>query len=107
MSSATTNMDQARRPAASSDEDRATAGVVYAYTWSAALWLLIGSAYGTIAAIELVWPDLLPYEWLSFGRIRPIHTRHEQGASAPWSQEVHRFPAFSPRSAACEPTPEA
>ncbi len=27
-----------------------------------------------IAAVELVWPDLLPYEWLSFGRIRPIHT---------------------------------
>ena len=37
-------------------------------------WLLVGSAYGTLAACKLVWPDLLPYEWLSFGRIRPIHT---------------------------------
>src|SRR3984957_6413023 len=62
MFSATTNMNQARRPAASADDDRATAGVVYGYTWSAAIWLLIGSAYGMIGAAALVWPDLLPYE---------------------------------------------
>jgi cytochrome c oxidase cbb3-type subunit I len=74
MSSAITNMDQVRRTAAAPDDDRATAGVVYTYTWSAAIWLLVGSAYGMITAIELVWPDLLPYEWVSFGRIRPIHT---------------------------------
>ncbi len=74
MSSATSNPETAARPATSRDDDRATAGVVYAYTWSATAWLLIGSAYGMAAACALVWPDLLPYEWLSFGRIRPIHT---------------------------------
>jgi len=56
------------------EDDRATAGIVYAYTASAVFWLLVGSAYGTLAACKLVWPDLLPFEWLSFGRIRPIHT---------------------------------
>jgi cytochrome c oxidase cbb3-type subunit I len=60
--------------AAAADDDRAAAGIVYAYTMSAVFWLLVGSAYGTLAACKLVWPDLLPYEWLSFGRIRPIHT---------------------------------
>jgi cytochrome c oxidase cbb3-type subunit I len=55
-------------------DDRVTARIVYAYSASATLWLLIGSAYGTLAALKLVWPDLLPLEWLSFGRIRPIHT---------------------------------
>src|SRR5271163_1444660 len=74
MSSATINIDLAAGRAALADDDRATAGIVYAYTASAVFWLLVGSAYGTLAACKLVWPDLLPYEWLSFGRIRPIHT---------------------------------
>ncbi len=74
MSSATINTELAAVPATSAEDDRATAGIVYAYTASAAFWLLVGSAYGTLAACKLVWPDLLPFEWLSFGRIRPIHT---------------------------------
>jgi cytochrome c oxidase cbb3-type subunit I len=74
MSSATINAELAAGRAASARDDRATAGVVYAYTASAVFWLLVASAYGTLAACKLVWPDLLPYEWLSFGRIRPIHT---------------------------------
>jgi cytochrome c oxidase cbb3-type subunit I len=79
MSSATIDTDLAAGRAASADDDRAdddraTAGIVYAYTASAAFWLLVASAYGTLAACKLVWPDLLPFEWLSFGRIRPIHT---------------------------------
>ncbi|HEY6718661.1 MAG TPA: cbb3-type cytochrome c oxidase subunit I, partial [Reyranella sp.] len=74
MSSITVNAGVAAGPAASANDNRATAGIVYAYTASAVFWLLVGSAYGTLAAAKLVWPDLLPYEWLSFGRIRPIHT---------------------------------
>jgi cytochrome c oxidase cbb3-type subunit 1 len=74
MSSATLNTAATAGETASADDDRATAGIVYAYTASATFWLLVASAYGTIAAAKLVWPDLLPYEWLSFGRIRPVHT---------------------------------
>ena len=74
MSSATITTELAAGQAALAEDDRATAGIVYAYTASAVFWLLVGSAYGTLAACKLVWPDLLPFEWLSFGRIRPIHT---------------------------------
>jgi cytochrome c oxidase cbb3-type subunit 1 len=75
MSSATITADPASAGrAASAADDRATAGIVYAYSASAVFWLLVASAYGTLAACKLVWPDLLPFEWLSFGRIRPIHT---------------------------------
>lgn len=55
-------------------DDRSTVSVIYLYVASAVVWLLVGSAYGVLAAWKLVWPDLLAFEWLSFGRIRPIHT---------------------------------
>jgi len=55
-------------------EDRASQSVVYEYLAWAVAWLLIGSFYGTLAAWKFVFPDLLPVEWHSFGRIRPIHT---------------------------------
>lgn len=58
----------------SSGHDPITIRVVYAYLASATFWLLIGTAYGLLAAIKLYWPDFLAMEWLSFGRIRPIHT---------------------------------
>jgi cytochrome c oxidase cbb3-type subunit I len=51
-----------------------TIRVVYAYLASATFWLLVGTAYRLLAAIKLFWPDFLAMEWLSFGRIRPIHT---------------------------------
>jgi len=40
----------------------------------AAVWLLVGTFYGLLAAVKLYWPEALEIELLSFGRIRPIHT---------------------------------
>jgi cytochrome c oxidase cbb3-type subunit 1 len=57
-----------------SADDERTASVIYGYAASAVVWLLIGSAYGLVAAWKLSYPELLTIEWLSFGRIRPIHT---------------------------------
>lgn len=54
--------------------DRKTINVVYAYLVAATFWLLVGTAYGLLASIKLHSPDFLVFEWLSFGRIRPIHT---------------------------------
>jgi len=48
--------------------------VVYAYFLCATFWLLVGTAYGLLAALKLYWPDFWVAEILSFGRIRPIHT---------------------------------
>lgn len=38
------------------------------------VWGLIGMLVGLLAASQLVWPDLNLTSWLSFGRIRPLHT---------------------------------
>jgi cytochrome c oxidase cbb3-type subunit 1 len=63
---------QLSNPAANYDPK--TIGVVYAYVAAATFWLLVGTGYGLLASIKLHWPDFLVLEWLSFGRIRPIHT---------------------------------
>ena len=55
-------------------DDRPTVSLIYGYVAWSVVWLLVGSAYGVLAAWKLVWPDALPFEWLSFGRIRPVHT---------------------------------
>lgn len=51
-----------------------TIRLVYAFLVSAAFWLMLGTAYGLLAAAKLFWPEFLEFSFLSFGRIRPIHT---------------------------------
>ncbi len=51
-----------------------TKRLVFAYIVSATAWLVVGTAYGLIAAIKLYWPEAMEYSVLSFGRTRPIHT---------------------------------
>ncbi|MGH8614845.1 MAG: cbb3-type cytochrome c oxidase subunit I [Gammaproteobacteria bacterium] len=57
-----------------SGHDAVSIRVVYTYLISATFWLLVGTLYGLLAAVKLFWPDVLAAAWLSFGRIRPIHT---------------------------------
>ena len=52
-------------------EDR----VVAAFTAAAVLWTVFGMLVGVYVAAELVWPELgLGVPWLSFGRLRTVHT---------------------------------
>lgn len=49
--------------------------IVTAFTAAAVFWAIVGMAAGVYIAAELVWPTLdfgLP--WLSFGRLRTVHT---------------------------------
>ncbi|MDP2763183.1 MAG: cbb3-type cytochrome c oxidase subunit I, partial [Enterobacteriaceae bacterium] len=49
--------------------------VVKQFTITAILWGVIGMIVGLFIASELIWPDLnnsIP--WLSYGRLRPLHT---------------------------------
>ena len=52
-------------------EDR----IVTAFTAFAVIWALVGMAAGVYVAAELVWPDLgFSQPWLSYGRLRTVHT---------------------------------
>lgn len=63
-----------RRSGVSAEDDRALASVLVAYTIAATLWLLVATAIGVLLAYKFGAPDFAPGEWLTFGRLRPIHT---------------------------------
>src|SRR5690606_12120476 len=44
------------------------------YLGCATFWLLIGTTVGEYVGIKFVAPDVDHYSWLSFGRLRPVHT---------------------------------
>jgi cytochrome c oxidase cbb3-type subunit 1 len=44
------------------------------YIGSAAFWLLFGTTVGEYLGIKFVSPDADHISWLSFGRLRPVHT---------------------------------
>ncbi len=59
----------------------ATTGAVYedgpvrAFALAAVLWGVVGMLVGVVIAAQLAWPDLnLGIPWLSYGRLRPLHT---------------------------------
>src|SRR5467141_3115844 len=64
--------DPTLRPSAIADP--ATVRVAFEYVACATFWLLVGTAAGLLDALKLNWPDVLAVPWLSFGRVRPIHT---------------------------------
>jgi cytochrome c oxidase cbb3-type subunit 1 len=58
-------------PETSSQED---AAIFSAFTISATVWLLIMTAVGLLLSFKFTYPDLATNPYLSFGRLRPIHT---------------------------------
>ncbi|MEO8415884.1 MAG: cbb3-type cytochrome c oxidase subunit I [Ginsengibacter sp.] len=44
------------------------------YIGCAAFWLVVGTTFGEYLGIKFVAPDVDHVSWLSFGRLRPVHT---------------------------------
>ncbi|MFG6449463.1 cytochrome-c oxidase, cbb3-type subunit I [Roseateles sp. BYS180W] len=50
-------------------------GVVRAFALAAVLWGVVGMLVGVVIAAQLAWPQLnFGIPWLSYGRLRPLHT---------------------------------
>lgn len=64
--------DPTLRPSAIADP--ATVRVAFEYLACSTFWLLVGTAAGLLDALKLNWPDVLAVPWLSFGRVRAVHT---------------------------------
>src|SRR3954469_22263180 len=59
------------RAASASYDDAA----VRLFTLAAVLWGVVGMAVGVLIAAQLAWPELnFGIPWLSYGRLRPLHT---------------------------------
>jgi cytochrome c oxidase cbb3-type subunit 1 len=54
--------------------DPALARLVLAYIGCATFWLVVGTTVGEYLGIKFVAPDADHVSWLSFGRLRPVHT---------------------------------
>ncbi len=48
--------------------------VVRQFAIMTVVWGIVGMLVGVFIAAELVWPELNLVEWLSYGRLRPLHT---------------------------------
>ena len=49
--------------------------VVRAFALAAVVWGIVGMLVGVVIAAELAWPEIsLGIPWLSYGRLRPLHT---------------------------------
>jgi len=58
----------------SENDDRALAAAFVGYTVTATFWLLFSTSVGVLLAYKFGAPDFAPGEWLTFGRLRAIHT---------------------------------
>ncbi|TCZ79733.1 cytochrome-c oxidase, cbb3-type subunit I [Lysobacter sp. N42] len=59
------------KPAAATYNDR----VVLQFSVATVLWGIVGMAVGAFIAAQLYWPSLgFDLPWLSYGRLRPLHT---------------------------------
>ncbi|HKT32712.1 MAG TPA: cbb3-type cytochrome c oxidase subunit I [Gammaproteobacteria bacterium] len=70
---------QAIAPASSSGlsqtDEQALRSVFNVYTLCAALWLVFATFIGIVLAFKFVYPEFWAHAgWLTFGRLRPIHT---------------------------------
>lgn len=54
--------------------DPALSRLVIWYLMSATFWLVLGTSIGEYLGIKFVSPDVDHISWLSFGRLRPVHT---------------------------------
>ena len=64
----------ARHSDLSERDNRALIAVFSAYTVTATLWLLFSTGVGLLIAFKFGAPEYGPGAWLTFGRLRPIHT---------------------------------
>ncbi|TWR24433.1 cytochrome oxidase subunit I [Mucilaginibacter pallidiroseus] len=63
-----------RKASVPHDLDKALVKVVLWYLVSATAWLVLGTSVGEYLGIKFVAPDADHVSWLSFGRLRPVHT---------------------------------
>lgn len=48
--------------------------IVTWYLGASIFWLVFGTSVGQYIGMKFFWPDLDSVHWLSFGRLRPVHT---------------------------------
>ncbi|MDX9912194.1 MAG: cytochrome-c oxidase, cbb3-type subunit I [Phycisphaerales bacterium] len=61
-------------PRSGLDEFTYDDGIVRLFFWATMLWGIVALLVGVVLAFELAVPQLNMHEWVTFGRLRPLHT---------------------------------
>lgn len=56
------------------DTSLASIKLIFSFVAFSAFWLVFGTLVGEYVGFKFVWPELDSVSWLSFGRLRPVHT---------------------------------
>src|SRR5690606_35061574 len=48
--------------------------IIIGYLGASVFWLVFGTFIGQYVGMKFVWPEMDSVSWLSFGRLRPVHT---------------------------------
>lgn len=67
-------VDEKKRTRLDLETPDALKKIVIWYLGAAVFWLVFGTAVGQYVGMKFVWPEMDSMRWLSFGRLRPVHT---------------------------------
>lgn len=66
--------DEKKKTTLSIETPEALKKIVIYYIGAAAFYLILGTFIGQYLGMKFVWPEMDHQSWLSFGRLRPVHT---------------------------------
>ncbi|WP_027125905.1 cbb3-type cytochrome c oxidase subunit I [Gelidibacter mesophilus] len=66
--------DEKKKTSLSLETPQELKKIVIYYIGAAAIWLVLGTLIGQYLGMKFLWPEMDQQSWLSFGRLRPVHT---------------------------------
>lgn len=66
--------DEKTRSTATVEISKELREIIVWYLGAAVFWLIFGTLVGQYLGMKFVWPEMDNTSWLSFGRLRPVHT---------------------------------
>lgn len=67
-------VDEKKRAAEALETPKKLKHLIIFYLGAAVFWLVFGTLVGQYLGMKFIWPELDSISWLSFGRLRPVHT---------------------------------
>ena len=67
-------VDEKKRGAEALETPNELKRLIIFYLGAAAFWLVFGTLVGQYLGMKFIWPEMDSISWLSFGRLRPVHT---------------------------------
>ena len=66
--------DEKKKTSLSLETPQELKKIVIYYVGAATFWLVLGTLIGQYLGMKFIWPEMDHQSWLSFGRLRPVHT---------------------------------